>query len=49
MSANADRSMTGRAVSLYHVMVEGIEGNSIVADDEDRLFFPDLEDVRVES
>ncbi|MCF8217180.1 MAG: hypothetical protein K9I59_10160 [Chlorobium sp.] len=25
--------------TLHHVMVRGIEGNSIVADDEDRLFF----------
>jgi len=25
--------------TLHHVMVLGIEGNSIVADGEDRLFF----------
>ena len=24
--------------TLHHVMVRGIEGNSIVADDEDRLY-----------
>jgi len=25
--------------TLHHVMVRGIEGNSIVADDEDRMYF----------